>query len=84
MFSSFNRSTVRGKSTLKPELRFYRMNKRQWLRSHSGEFVVISGTTVAGFYPDYEAAFRAGVRRFGSRDFLIKQIFAKEPVYFIY
>jgi hypothetical protein len=69
---------------LETELLFYRIHKNGWLRSHISEFVVISGTTIGGFYPDYAAAFRAGVRRFGFRDFLIKQIFAKEPVYFIY
>jgi hypothetical protein len=60
------------------------MNKGQWLHSHPGDFAVISGTTVGGFYPEYEAAFRAGLQRFGAKDFLIKQIFAEEPVYFIY
>ena len=70
--------------TLEAELRSYRVNKREWLQAHLGEFVVISGTTVAGFYPDYEAAFRAGLRRFGAKDFLIKQICSQEPVYFIY
>lgn len=59
------------------------MHKNVWLLSHLGEFAVISGTTVAGFYPDYEAAFRAGLRRFGVRDFLIKEVCSQEPVYFI-
>lgn len=71
-------------SILQEELRVFRQCKQQWLRSHAGEFVVVSGTTVAGFYADFESALRAGLQRFGPRDFLIKQVLAEEPVYFIY
>jgi len=44
----------------------------------------VMGTTVAGFYPDFESALRAGLRRFGVRDFLVKQVCAEDPVYVIY
>ncbi len=69
---------------LDDELRLFEQNKQEWLQSHAGEFAVISRSTVAGFYPNYEVAFQAGLRRFGAPDFLIKQICAQEPVYFIY
>jgi hypothetical protein len=84
MLSRLKRFIPRGESTLETELQFYRMHKNEWLLSHLGEFAVIGGTTVAGFYPDYEVAFQAGFRKFGARDFLIKQIYSQEPVYFIY
>ena len=69
---------------LEHELRLFEQHKQEWLQSHTGEFVVISCQTVAGFYADYELALRAGLLRFGLRDFLIKQVLAEEPVYSIY
>jgi len=47
--------------------------------------VVIVGTTVAGFFGDYETAFRAGLKKAAeSQNFLVKQVWAEEPVYLIY
>ena len=71
-------------SVLQDELRRYRQHKQRWLPAHEGEFVVISGQTVAGFYPDYATGLRAGLQKFGLRAFLIKQVCAEELVYFIY
>ncbi|PYX76553.1 MAG: hypothetical protein DMG72_04585 [Acidobacteria bacterium] len=84
MLGEFERFILRGEFTLEAELRFYGIHKHEWLRSHTGEFAVIGGTTIGGFYPDYESAFRAGLQKFGRRSFLIKQVFAEEPVHFIY
>ncbi len=73
-----------GDRILEDEFQLFGQHKHEWLQSHAGEFVVIGGTTVAGFYLDYESAFRAGLRRFGSRAFLIKQVLVEEPVHFIW
>jgi hypothetical protein len=36
------------------------------------------------FFDEYEDAFRAGIRQFGAdRNFLIKQVWKTEPVYFV-
>jgi hypothetical protein len=70
--------------SLEDELRLFGQHKQEWLQSHTGAFVVIGGTTIAGFYPDYESAFRAGLQKFASKAFLIKQVCAEEPVHFIY
>jgi hypothetical protein len=69
---------------LKPELDLFEKHRREWLPLHLDKFAVVLGTTVAGFYPDFESAYRAGVRRFGFTDFLIKQVCAEDPVYVIY
>ena len=70
---------------LKKELQVFEQHKQEWVRSNLGEFVVIAGTTIAGFYPDYESAFKAGLHKFGVRgNFLIKQVWAEEPVYLIH
>jgi len=70
---------------LATELQVFEQNKRQWLTSNPGEFVVIIGTSVAGFFKDYESAFRAGLKKVAvSQDFLVKQVWAEDPVYLIY
>jgi hypothetical protein len=70
---------------LQKELVVFEQNKQEWLLSHTGHFVVISGVTVAGFYPDYESAFMAGLEKFGIQgSFLVKQVWAEEPVYLIH
>jgi len=71
-------------TTFKTEFRVFQQHEKKWLQSHPGEFVVIAGTSLAGFYPNYEAAFRAGLRKFGiSGEFLVKQVCVEEPVYLI-
>ncbi len=70
---------------LATELQFFEEHKRQWLKSNPGDFVTIVGTTVLGFFKDYESAFRAGLRIVStSQAFLVKQVWAEEPVYVIY
>lgn len=69
---------------LRPELDLFENHRREWLPAHADHFAVISGPTVAGFYPDFESAFRAGLRKFGFRDFLVKQVCAVDPVYAVY
>jgi hypothetical protein len=67
------------------ELKFYVAHKAEWLKMHSGEFVVVKEKNVLGFYREWEQAFRAGVAAFGLReDFLVKQVLAREPVYFVF
>lgn len=67
------------------ELQVFAKHRKEWVKSHPGEYVVIVGTTVAGFFGDYETAFRAGLKKAAeSQDFLVKQVWAEEPVYLIY
>jgi len=71
--------------TLREELQVFERHRKEWLRSHPGEFAVIVGTKVAGFFTDYESAFRAGLEAAGlGNSFLIRQVWAEEPVYLIY
>ena len=73
------------KKILQTELRVFEKQKHGWLPGHLGDYVVIADTTVAGFYPDYESAFKAGLHKFGVREsFLVKQVWAEDPVYFIH
>lgn len=70
---------------LETELKVFEENLQGWAQSHPGKFVAIQDRTVVeGFFDEFEEAFRAGVRQFGAgRDFLIKQIWITQPVYFV-
>jgi hypothetical protein len=72
-------------SPLSQELSLYTERKQEWLAEHENHFVVIAGTTVAGFFLDYAAAWLAGMKSFGAQSpFLIKQICSSEPVFYVY
>ena len=73
------------KSRLATELAFYAEHKAEWLEKHSGRYVVAKDANVLGFYDSFESAFKAGVAAFGvQQDFLVKQVLAEEPVYYVY
>jgi len=73
------------KGSLAEELSWYESHKTDWLKSHQGQFVLIGGKKAAGFFPNYESAFEAGLEAFGvGTDFLIKQVVEHEPVFVIY
>lgn len=70
---------------LSAELKIFQQHKPDWIVSNPGQFVVIVGESVEGFFPDYEAAFNAGLDKVGiTGKFLVKQVWAEEPVYLIY
>jgi hypothetical protein len=55
----------------------------QELLAHEGEYVLIKGDEVVGFFKTSRAALRVGRRRFGLVPMLIKQVAAVEPVIYI-
>lgn len=67
------------------ELGIFEMHRAEWSRSHPGEYVVIQGDVMAEeFFASYADAFRAGLRKFGARnEFLVKQVWPTERVYFV-
>ena len=67
------------------ELEHYELHKREWLGQHSGDYVVVKGNRVLGFYSAFETAYRAGATSFGiGADFLVKQILEHEPVFLVF
>lgn len=70
---------------LSTELAVFEKYRREWSRSNPGAYVVIQDEVVAeGFFSSYADAFRTGLQRFGVRRmFLVKQIWATEPVYIV-
>jgi len=71
-------------NSLQEEIHVFEKQKENWLRSNRGDFVVVFGIKVVGFYPDYESAFRAGLKAAGlGNNFLVRQISAEDPVYIV-
>jgi hypothetical protein len=70
---------------LAAELEFYKLNEAEWLQRHSGQYVVLKGSEVLGFYPAFSDAYTAGASAWGAgTDFLVKQILAYEPVFSVF
>jgi hypothetical protein len=65
---------------LAEEVRTYEAHLPGWA-DRQGQFVVIRGRDVLGFYPCHEDALEAGYDQLGSGPFLVKQILAREPIY---
>ena len=60
-------------NNLEIELQTYKDHLSEWA-DHAGEFVLIGGTSVEGFYDHYEEALREGYTRFGVVAFLVKKV----------
>ena len=67
------------------ELHVFEEHRKDWARSHPGEYVVIQDRIILdGFFATYEEAFKAGLKKFGvGRGFLVKQVWVTEPVYLV-
>ena len=61
-------------NTLTEEFRVYDANIAEWVKTRSGQFVVIHEAEVLGFYPSYEKALSAGYERFGVAPFFVKLV----------
>jgi hypothetical protein len=67
------------KATLATEFVTYRDHLDELLE-HEGQFVVIKGTTILGYYRDRRAALAAAHAEYGRVPVLVKQVVGVEPV----
>jgi hypothetical protein len=65
---------------LQHERQVFDSHLNEWRQSHPGEFVLIKGGNVVGFYSSLEEAFREGTRRFGLEPFFVRQILPSDVV----
>ncbi len=67
------------------ELKVFEQHRKEWSHSHPGDYVVIQGAVIVeGFFSTYAEALKAGLQKFGvGRNFLVKQVWVTEPVYFV-
>lgn len=68
---------------LKTELDFFEQHRQEWYEHHAGKIIVIHGTTVHGFYDNYENALQVGYDQCGIVPFLLKEVLLKNRVEFI-
>lgn len=65
---------------LEMELGFFNENRADWLKHHQGKYVVILQRELGGFFDNAEAAFVAGLERWGNVPFLLKKVVDEETV----
>lgn len=70
-------------TSLNREQAVYEANLSRWLSDHEGEYVLIKGDQVHGFYESRDEALTAGYARFGIGPLFVKQVSPSEPVYHI-
>jgi len=77
--------TTEQQAHLAVELDYFSRHKSEWLQHKTGQYVVIKENEPLGFYPNFEAAYRADAETFGfETDFLVKQILEHEPAFFVF
>ena len=67
---------------LTTELETYKSNVGAWT-DHVGEFVVIRGNKVIGFYTSYADAVQVGYSECGLEPFLVKPVRVIENIHFV-
>jgi hypothetical protein len=70
-------------TSLNREQAIYEANLSRWLSEHEGEYVLIKGDQVHGFYESRDEALTAGYSRFGIGPLFVKQVSPSEPVHHI-
>jgi hypothetical protein len=63
------------------ELSRYEAERARWLPEHEGEYVLIKGDDVLGFFETREEALAMGYARFGVVPRFVHQIPASKPIY---
>jgi len=64
---------------LDKELETFQRQLPALLKDHPGEFVLIHGEDIAGFFQTEDEGYEAGCERFHLDPFLVKQVLEKEP-----
>ena len=64
------------------ESRTYETHVSEWA-SHEGEFVLIRGSEVIGFFETYEEALSQGYQRFGLVPFFVKKVLQQHQGHFV-
>jgi hypothetical protein len=62
------------------EGRVFEEHLAEWREEHMGQFVLIKGEDVLGFFGSLEEAFRTGTERFGLQPFFVKQIIPADSI----
>jgi len=70
---------------LTQETELYEAHKSEWLKRHRDEFVVVKGSDLLGFFPNFHEAYFAGSEKYGAgTDFLVKRVVPQEPLFEVF
>lgn len=69
-----------GLQSLRVETAFFERMRTEWLRDHGGEWALVRGRELIGFYASLEEAYIHGRDRFGTDPFLVKKVAPSDPV----
>jgi hypothetical protein len=64
--------TTSPKDKLRDEIAHYEANRAMLVEQHRGEFVLIKGQRIVGYYKSEVDALKAGYEHFGSEAFLVR------------
>jgi hypothetical protein len=70
--------------SLQVELEWFDKRRNFWLKTHKGKYALVSGRRAAGFFIHWPNAFKAGLRKFGVKPFLIKRVLEGDEVFLIF
>ncbi len=59
---------------LEVERTFYEANWREWNKSNAGQFALVRGSQLVGFFATMEEALAVGAKRFGLSSFLVHRV----------
>ena len=65
---------------LEKEYIYYQTNKDKLIREHLGEYTLIKGEEIVGYFSSEKKAYEDGLKRFGNQPFLIEKITREEEV----
>ena len=65
---------------LQKEVDFYNSQREELIKQHLGKWVLIKDRKVLGVFDNDQAAYQAGIAKFGNTIFLIKPVVREEPV----
>lgn len=68
------------KNVLAKELRYFELNKKEWLKAYKEQFVLIKAQKLIGSFTTQEEAYKRGVEKFNNQPFLIKQVLEEEQI----
>lgn len=59
---------------------WFEANRIQIARQYPGQYVLIKDLAVQGAFPDFQSAYNAGMAKFGTQPFLVKQATTEQRV----
>jgi hypothetical protein len=68
---------------LENERKYFEQHHDEWLKQHSGKFVLVKNEELIGVFDTQQEALVEGARRFGTESFLVRQVEETEQLIYI-